>query len=135
MSQVANVPRLKRWTCGLSWPIAGRRVAGTYYFAFDNETGLTEMTIATSNVILDIINSPNPTAVGTATEARNELELWKNGIATGRYFYSDAMNAASAGRMAVGPIALNPGRISFRNRTLSATSTEDFSFIIKLARA
>lgn len=122
-----NVPRVRRFTCATA-------AVNTYGWATDDQTALQELPIPIANTILDIINAPNPTGVGTRAEARQELELWKDSMPTGRYFYSDMLNAASAGRMAVGPINIKPGKISFRYRHLAATSLEAYSFIIKLVR-
>lgn len=70
----------------------------------DPTTGLAFQRVNVPNAILDIINNPDPAA------GKNYFfEIAKNGVKTGRRVFSVGISAASAGRMAVGPLGLSPG--------------------------
>jgi hypothetical protein len=101
----------------------------TYAFATDDVTGLTFYNLTTANQILDMVSDPAP-AAGVAYE----IALFKNGVDTGRHFFSRSLDPASAGRVAVGPVDLAPGQIGFNvQQTLGALAA--YSFVVKLLRA
>ena len=102
-------------------------VIGTPVLMTDAETGLTFVNVTKGNAILDITDNVAIIAGDFYT-----IELLKNGVDTGRRFYSQAMDPASAGRMAVGPIVLSPGNYSFLiNQTAGVAAV--FAIAIKFA--
>lgn len=84
----------------------------------DDITGLTFIQLARPNQLLDAINSPDPASTQTF-----KIQLYKNSISTGRYFFTVGMSAASAGRQAIGPIDLSPGQVLFGSTQLAGTAT------------
>lgn len=116
------VPRIRRFTTPYG-------AINTYVFATDDITGIPEVALPQGSVILDIVDDAR-----VAGFAGVELELYKDGNPTGRYFFSRSLNPTTAGRIAVGPIAIGPGRISFRARHTAATSLADYSFLVKFDR-
>lgn len=117
------VPRIKRLTA------AGGVGLNAYQFATEEVTGLAEIAIPQGAVITDIVDDAR-----IAGYAGVEIELFKDGNPTGRYFYSRSLNPTTAGRIAVGPIPITSGRISFRCRFTAATSTGPYNFLVKLDR-
>jgi len=85
-------------------------------------------------VILDIVNDPNVSGIGTAAEARNEATLYVNGNNANRKFTTGMANAASGGRPQVGPWPLPAGMVSYYCRHTAATSLEPWSFLVKYSR-
>jgi len=96
-----------------------------FAFATDDITGLTFYLATKRNQILDIVNDPDPPA-----GARYEIALYKNGVDTGRRFFSTSLSPASAGRIAIGPIDIEPGQIQF-NVAQRAGTLSSYSFIVK----
>jgi len=92
----------------------------------DDVTGLTFTNITRSNVILDGFNDP------TLSGQTYTYELFKNSISTGRNLFSSAMDTASAGRTAIGPISLNPAQYQW-GITQTAGTAIATSFVIKYA--
>lgn len=103
-------------------------VLGTPVLMTDAETGLTFVNITRNNAILDVVNNPLAVVAGDFYT----INLLKNGIDTGRRFYSQAMASASAGRIAVGPIMLSPGNYSFLI-TQTAGVAAVFAIAVKFA--
>jgi len=120
---MAAVPLIRRFTR------AAPGALDTFALAVDEETGLTFIRITSPNVILDMVNDPNP-----AAGARYEIRIIKGGIDTGRRIYSLSIDPMSAGRIAVGPITLGPGDYSF-SVAQRAGALAAYSFIVKFARA
>ena len=119
---MSNVPMIRRFT----------RVApgalNVFALATDDETGLTFIRVSGGNAILDVVSSPQ-----NAAGINHTVNILKNGIDTGRRLYSTSLDPASAGRMAIGPIALSPGDYSFNiAQTLGALTA--YSFQVKFAR-
>lgn len=116
------IPVIRRFS------INGQAV-NTYGFATDDITGLTEFTLPRGAVIQDIVGDVPalPAYPGV------EVELYKDGMPTGRTFFSQSMNPTSAGRMAVGPIPISPGKVGFRMRPTLATSLR-FNILVKFDR-
>jgi hypothetical protein len=87
----------------------------------DDITALTFQSLNSSNSIQDMLMDPFP-----AAGLRYEFRLFKSGLDSGRSSFSDSMNPASGGRIAVGPITLTAGQLSFmaaqRLGALTATS-------------
>lgn len=83
----------------------------------DDITSLTFLQLSTSNVLLDMYNDPDP-----ASTKRYTIQLYKNSISTGRNFFTSAMSTASAGRAAIGPIALNPGQMQLGSKQTAGTA-------------
>lgn len=114
-------PSIRRITRAL--PLA----LGAFLPATDDETGLTFVRVTGGNAILDVINSPDPAAGLTYV-----INIFKNGVDTGRRLYSEGLSAASAGRMSIGPINLGPGDYAFQvAQTAGALAAT--SFAIKFA--
>ena len=59
----------------------------------DDRTSQEVQTLNRANSVLDIVNDPDP-----AAGLRYEIRLLKNGIDTGRAFFTDGMSNASDGR-------------------------------------
>lgn len=116
-------PLIRRFTRVL--PLA----LNAFVLATDDETALTFIRITSNNAILDVLSSPQP-----AAGVNYVIHVWKNGIDTGRRFYSEQLDPASAGRIAVGPIGLSPGDYFFNvAQTLGVLAA--YSFVVKLANA
>ena len=93
--------------------------------ATDDETALAVQQMNGPNAILDMYSAPQ-----NAAGVNYEIRLLKNGVQTGRTFYSVAMDPASAGRSAVGPIDLTAGQYAYTVRqTLGALTA--YSFVVK----
>jgi len=90
----------------------------------DDITGLTFTQLSGSNAILDMFNDP------TVSGQLYTFELFKNSISTGRNFFSGAMDTASAGRAAVGPINLRSGQLQMGCTQTSGTAIAT-SIVIK----
>lgn len=120
MSSQANIPIFRRFTRLL--PVA----LDAFLLATDDITALGFYTLAGTRDLLDIVNSPDPGAL------RYEIRLLKNGIDTGRSWFSDTLNPASAGRVAIGPVAIGAGNISFSVAQRLGALTA-YSFVIKLS--
>jgi len=73
----------------------------------DAETGLTSILLTKPNVILDVVN------ISRGASDSPTVRIIKNGADTGRRLYGVAMDATTAGRQSVGPIALGPGLYQF----------------------
>ena len=94
----------------------------TFALATDDVTGLTFTRIPNQNAILDMVNSPDPAAGLIYT-----IELQKEGISTGRRFRTTSLSAASAGRVAVGPVGLSPANYNYSvAQTLGALTATTF---------
>jgi len=92
----------------------------------DDVTGQAPFTLFAPNTILDIVNDPQP-ATGTY-----EMRLLKNGSETPIKLFSSAMNPATAGRMAVGPISMSVGQYIWARAPRSAVVIAN-SIIVKYA--
>jgi len=71
-------------------------------------SGEAQFTLFNPNVILDVVNDPDPTS-GVLIK----YVLLKNGIETPVQFFSSAMNSSSAGRVAQGPVNMSAGQYKF----------------------
>lgn len=120
---MSNQPKWRRFTMAA-------RTINTYGFATDDLTALTELSIPKGAVILDILTD----VAGVPAYSGVEIELWKDGMPTGRTWFSQSLNPTSAGRGAIGPVSVTPGRIGFRCRPTAATSVGPYNFIVKLDR-
>jgi len=89
----------------------------------DDRTTDSTQTLNRGNAILDIFNDPDP-----AAGLRYEYRLLKNGIDTGRAYFSDSMSTASEGRSKIPDpgILLESGQIQWlalqRSGALTAQS-------------
>jgi len=70
----------------------------------DDKTTLAQFTLFEPNIILDIVNDPDP-ATGTY-----EFRLIKNGAETDVTVFSTSISPVTAGRVAYGPINLSRGQ-------------------------
>jgi len=91
----------------------------------DDETQQSVQQLNSSNSILDMFSAPQP-----AAGVNYEIRLLKNNIQTGRTFYSVAMDPASAGRSAVGPIDLTAGQYGYAVRQVLG-GLAAYSFVVK----
>jgi len=98
-----------------------------FAFATDDITTLTFYRVQDNNTILDVLSDPAPGA-GVAYQ----IDIWKNGIATGRSLFSRTLDPASAGRAAVGPIDIvGPADVGFQvSQVLGALAA--YNFVVKL---
>lgn len=95
--------------------------------ATDDITAQAFARIPNPNAIQDIVSDPNP-----AAGVRYEIQLTKEGIQTGRGFFSGSLNPDSAGRMAVGPINLSPANYYYSVAQRLGALTA-YSFLVKYA--
>ena len=116
-----SVPVLRRFTATIS-------ALNQWVVAVSDDTGL-EFFQSGANAILDAVNDPDP-----ASGNRYEIALYNGTVDTGVRFYSSAMSPASAGRIAIGPIALKGGQYQFKVRQVAGTPA-NYSFVVKLAKA
>ena len=93
--------------------------------AQDDETAQGVQQLNQPNAILDMFSAPQP-----AGGINFEIRLLKNNIQTGRTFYSVAMDPASAGRSAVGPVDLTAGQYGYAVRQVSG-ALNSYSFVVK----
>lgn len=93
--------------------------------AIDDETALTVQQLNQPNAVLDMFSAPQP-----AAGVNYEIRLIKNNVQTGRTFYSVAMDPASAGRSAVGPIDLTAGQYAYAVRQVLGALAA-YSFVVK----
>jgi len=93
--------------------------------ASDDETSQQVQQLNQANAILDAFSAPQP-----AAGVNYEIRLLKNNIQTGRTFYSVAMDPASAGRSAVGPIDLTQGQYGYAVRQVLGALAA-YSFVVK----
>jgi hypothetical protein len=94
-------------------------------FATDDDTAQGVQQMNQGNAILDMFSAPQP-----AAGVNYEIRLVKNNIQTGRTFYSVAMDPASAGRSAVGPIDITNGQYGYQVRQVLGALTA-YSFVVK----
>ena len=90
----------------------------------DDVTGQAPFTLFSPNVILDVVNDPDP-ATGTY-----EMRLMKNGQETPVKIFSSSISPTTAGRMAVGPINLSVGQYIWARAPRSAVVVAN-SIIVK----
>jgi len=89
----------------------------------DDRTTDAVQTLNRQNSILDIFNDPDP-----AAGLRYSFRLLKNGVDTGRDYFSDSLSTASEGRSKIPEpgILLEPGQVQWfalqRAGALTATS-------------
>jgi len=86
----------------------GAGVVGVPQIMTDNETTLAFF-LSGPNVILDVVNDPDPAAGNFYT-----IAVFSGSIDTGVRFYSNAMSPLVTGRLPMGPIALKGGQYQFR---------------------
>lgn len=120
MSAQATIPIFRRFTRLL--PVA----LDVFLLATDDITALGFYNLAGTRDLLDIVNDPDPAAL------RYEIRLLKNGIDTGRSWFSTGLNPASSGRIAIGPVPIAAGNISFAVAQRLGALTA-YSFVIKLS--
>lgn len=105
---------------------------GTVKDAEDLNSGLTQLLLLSPNAIIDVVNEKDPSNIEV------EVQLWKNGKDTGLRFYSTTMSPSSAGRVAPGPIDLNPGqfqvKIKLLTNNLAAGTSEVYGVVFKFAK-
>ena len=111
-------PTLTRFTAPIS-------ALNTLTNATHDDSGMSEIVFLEPNQILDVVNSPDP-----ASGSRYIIQIWKNGRDTGKRLYSDAMSPASAGRVAIGPIDVSPGKLQFKVIQVAGTAAP-YSFVVK----
>lgn len=116
-------PIFRRWTR------AAPGALDVFAFATDDITAETNYLLATMNELQDMVSDPAPGA-----GVRYEVALFKNGLDTGRHWFSSSLDPASAGRVAIGPVALKPGKLMF-NVAQRAGALAAYNFLTKLATA
>jgi len=117
---MAGIPIMRR----MSKPNAG--TLAVQELMTDDITGLTFIQLSQGNAIMDAFNDP------TIAAQRYTFELFKNSISTGRNLFSGAMDTASAGRAAIGPIALAKGQLQV-GATQVVTTAQVTSIVLKFA--
>ena len=100
-----------------------------FAFATDDITALTFYQVSTMNQLQDIVSDPAP-----AAGVRYEIAAFKNGLDTGRHWFSATLDPASAGRVAIGPIDVKPGMLQF-NVAQRLGALAAYSFVSKLANS
>ncbi len=117
---MSAIPVIKRFTGTVA-------ALNTDYTMTDDETALTFVNVKAGNVILDIVNDPDPSAGNIYM-----VSLFVGGKDTGRRFFSTSMSPASAGRINIGPLPLKGGTYQFRVRQTAGTAA-NYSIIVKFA--
>lgn len=113
-------PIFRRWTR------AAPAALDVFAFATDDITAETNYLLSQVTELQDLVSDPDPGAL------RYEIRLFKNGIDSGRAFFSQGLNPASAGRVAIGPVRMSPGKLSFSVAQRSGALTA-YSFVTKLS--
>lgn len=99
----------------------------TFALATDAFSGLTFTNVPRPNTILDAVNQPDP-----AAGLLYEIRLQKNFQDMATPLFSSGLSAASAGRVAIGPINISPANWSYNvQQTLGALTA--YSFAVKYA--
>jgi len=98
-----------------------------FLLATDDITTETSYLLAQQTNLLDIVNDPDP-----AAGLRYEIRLFKNGIDTGRGWFSTSISPASAGRVAIGPVTMKAGRMAFAIAQRAGALTV-YSIVVKLS--
>ena len=105
---------------------------GTVKTATDLNSNLDQLILLRPNVIVDVVNEKDPSSIEV------EVQLWKNGKDTGLRFYSTTMSPTSAGRVAPGPIDLDPGQFQIKvkllTNNLAAGTSETYGVVIKFGK-
>jgi len=82
----------------------------------DNESNQDQFTILVPNVILDMVNAPDP---DSAEIPEAEIRLTKNGQETPVRAFTSSISPASSGRVPVGPVNMSSGsyiwKLAIRN--------------------
>jgi len=116
-------PIFRRWTR------AAPGALDVFAFSTDDVTALTFYQLAAVNQLLDIVTDPAPGA-----GVRYEIALFKNGLDTGRHWFTNSLDAASAGRVAIGPVDLLPGQMQM-SVAQRAGALAAVNFVTKLLTA
>jgi hypothetical protein len=119
MSQ--NIPLLRRFNATIS-------ALNTLVNAVDQETGQVFLFVNKPNMILDVVNDPDPASGNYYT-----IQLWKGGKDTGIRFYSTGLSPNSAGRVNVGPIPLIGGGNYHFKVVQTAGTAANYNFVVKFA--
>ncbi|MBT6438148.1 MAG: hypothetical protein HOK72_00480 [Flavobacteriales bacterium] len=110
-----TLPVIRRYT------LAAPAALNTFNNLVDDVTGQAQFLLLSKNAIIDMTNDPDP-----AAGLRYEFVLNKNGLQTPVSAFSSAISPATAGRVAIGPVSLNPGNFIWsgaqRAGALTATS-------------
>lgn len=121
MSSQAVIPIFRRWTR------AAPAALDAFALATDDlTTPQTFYALAGTRDLQDIVSDPDPAAL------RYEIRLLKNGIDTGRAWFSQGLNAGSAGRVAIGPVTIGAGNVGFSVAQRAGALTA-YSFVTKFS--
>ena len=116
-------PLFRRFTA------AAPAALNVFAFVPDDITALTFYQLVSNNALLDMVNDPT-----NAAGIRHEIVMFKNGLDTGRHWFTDSLDPASAGRVAVGPVdIIGPSQLQFSVGQRAGALTA-YSFLVKLAR-
>jgi len=85
----------------------GAPVQNVFVNMTDNESNQDQFTILVPNVILDMVNAPDPDTADLFLEA--ELRLTKNGQETPVRAFTSSISPTSSGRVPVGPVNMSSG--------------------------
>ena len=97
----------------------------TPQFAEDDETEEKSFLISDNNILLDAVNDPDP-----ATGARYTISIFKAGDQTPTRIYSSGISPSTAGRVAVGPINMSPGKYQVSVKQTAGTAAT-YSCVLK----
>lgn len=117
---MAGAPIFRRWTR------AAPGALDVFALATDDITAETNYLLSEMTDLQDLVSDPDPGAL------RYEIRLFKNGIDSGRAFFSQGLNPGSAGRVAVGPLRMKPGKVSFSVAQRAGALTA-YSFVSKFS--
>jgi len=81
-------------------------IADQFLNMTDNESNQDQFTILVPNVILDMVNAPDP---DSAELPEGEIRLTKNGQETPVRAFTSSISPASSGRVPVGPVNMSSG--------------------------
>jgi len=113
-------PLFRRWTR------AAPGALDVFALSTDDITAETNYLLAGMTELQDLVSDPDPGAL------RYEIRLFKNGIDTGRSWFSQGLNPGSAGRVAIGPVSMKPGKVSF-SVAQRAGALAAYSFVSKFS--
>jgi len=97
----------------------------------DNESNQDQFTILTPNLIIDMVNAPDPSVVEFA---EIELRLTKNGQETPVRAFSSSISPSSSGRVPLGPVNMSAGSYIWKAAVRLAGGTPGpaaFSVLVK----
>jgi len=99
----------------------------------DNESNQDQFTILTPNLIIDMVNAPDPDTADLFSEG--ELRLTKNGQETPVRAFTSSISPTSSGRVPLGPVNMSAGsyiwKVAARVAGTGTPASGTYSMLVK----